>query len=383
MPSKNLQLKKILFLMPSMVGGGAERTLINLLSKMDYNRYHVDLLVVSNNGVYLNQVPRQVEILGLFKNDFLVRVLAFLQKKYGLQLLYKYVIKKKVKKKYDVGISFLDGNFTDLLFLIQGLNKRITWVHSSYKTYRNFAKFYENEKYRNKLMVKRYGKLDAIYFVSNDAMAEFIQIFGTYPKMEVIYNLINEKQIQSKAAQFSAQANSFKGFTFLALGSLLPVKGFDRLIRASAIVKNKGFDFSVKIVGEGPERQNLQKLIAEFNLEGNVELLGFNNNPYPLLKRATVFVMTSVSEALPTALCEAMILKKPVIVTNCSGCRELVDKGNYGLMAEQSDTDLAQKMTQLLSDPSLISFYEEKSLKRSELFNDDFVLNKYYQVFDQ
>jgi len=92
--------------------------------------------------------------------------------------------------------------------------------------------------------------------------------------------------------------------------------------------------------------------------------------------------MSSVSEALPTVLCEAMILGKPTLVTNCSGCRELVDHGIFGIMAEQDDNDLAEKMIQYLSIPEFIDYYHKKSLERALLFDDSQILAEYYRILN-
>lgn len=372
--------KKILFLIPSLVGGGAERTLINLLQKIDYLIYDVDLVVVSFNGIYINHVPKQVKLIVLFRNDFLVRVLAYLQKKIGLNSIFRKRIKSKLKSEYDVGISFLDGNFTDLLFFVPNIKKRVSWVHSSYKSNSNFYQFYQNKRYREKLINKRYGKLDEIVFVSQDARDEFIEIFGTFPNMKVIYNLI-DSQIVTLKSQAEILEKTQK-FQFIALGSLLPVKGFDRLIRAAVIVKKKGYDFHLKIAGTGAEKLALNNMIKENSIQDSINLIGFLPNPYPTLKNSDIFIMSSISEALPTVLCEAMILGKPTLVTNCCGCRELVDHEQFGLMADQNDESLAEKMIQYITKPELILHYQQKSLERAKLFDDNRIIKEYYKVFN-
>lgn len=377
--------KKILFLIPSLTGGGAERTLINLLQKLDYNKFEVDLVVVLKDGVYLQSVPHEVNCIFLYNNKMLVRTLAWLQKKAGFNYLLKKTTQNKISKQYDLGISFLDGNFTDLIFFIKGLKKRFTWVHSSYKTNKNFAKFYESTNYVQKLKQDRYGRLDGIYFVSNDAKEEFIEVFGEYPRMEVIYNFIDTESVLKKSElEVDSDLKLFQNsFHFVALGSLLTVKGFDRLIRASKIIKEKGFEFKVSILGSGSEKNNLEALVNGSSLNGTINFVGFVRNPYPLLKGADVFIMSSVSEALPTVLCEAMILGKATLVTNCSGCREIVANGKYGLMAEQNDESLAKNMIQYLSFPNLVNYYELKSLERAKLFDDKLVLKAYNEILNQ
>jgi len=372
--------RKILFLIPSLRGGGAERTLINLLQKIDYSRYDVSLVVVSKSGPYQTEIPYQVQVTYLFKSDFLVRILAFLHRKYGLTRLFRYKM-GQLGNHYDIAISFLDSNFTDLLMFLKNAARRVAFIHSSYKTNENFYRFYKKMRYRDNLKKHRYNSLDGIYFVSDDSMAEFIEIFGEFPEMGVIYNMIDRTSVLKKSEQ-AVDTIEQHAFNFVAVGSLLPVKGFDRLIRSANIMRDKGYDFTVHIIGSGAEEHRLKGITQKLNLAGNIRFHGFLSNPYPLMKNSDVFVMSSVSEALPTVLCEAMILGLPTLVTNCSGCRGLVEKGEYGLMAEQDDQDLAEKMMKYMDNPELLRHYSRKSLERAELFDDDRVLQAYYDIFD-
>lgn len=377
MPEK----RKILFLIPSLRGGGAERTLINLLHKVDYDRYDIDLIVVSKFGRYLNEVPEEVNVSYLFDNNFWVRILGFLYRRFNIEWFFKQKM-TAVDKHYDVAISFLDSNYTDLLFYIDSVDKRVAFVHGSYLSHTNYQKFYKYPDYRKKMMVKRYSRLDGIYFVSHDSMSDFIELFGEFPNMDVVYNMIDRESVLQKSRMDVNHRGESK-FTFMAAGSLLPIKGFDRLIRAARIVRDNGYNFEVLIAGSGPEEKNLKRLISELSLGDTVKLLGFVKNPYPSMKNSDVFVMSSVSEALPTVLCEAMILGVPTLVTNCSGCRGLVEDGQYGLIAEQNDQDYANKMMLFMDDPRLLEKYAEKSLERAKLFDDQRILQRYYEIFDQ
>jgi len=371
--------RKILFLIPSLRGGGAERTLINLLHKIDYNRYEVDLVVVSKIGPYIDDVPDEVDVSFLYRNNFLVRVLGYLHRTYNIEWFFKRKM-SKINKEYDLGICFLDSNFTDLLFYTDSIDKRVAFVHGSYLTHSNYEKFYRFKAYRKKLKDNRYAGLDGIYFVSHDSMSDFSKLFGEYPEMGVVYNMIDKEAVVKKSEKKTAL--SFDTFTFSAAGSLIPIKGFGRLVRAARIVRDKGYDFKVYLAGAGPEEEKLKQMISEYKLEDTVIMTGFLSNPYPLMKNSDVFMMSSVSEALPTVLCEAMILGVPTLVTNCSGCRGLVEGGEYGLMAEQDDHDLAEKMMRFMDNPKLLIHFQEKSQERAELFDDERILQAYYDIFD-
>lgn len=366
--------------MPSLRGGGAERTLINLLHKIDYNRFDVDLVVVSKMGPYVSQVPENVNVHYLFNNNFLVRVLGYLHRTYEVEWFFKRKM-EKIKKEYDVGISFLDSNYTDLLFYVSNIDKRIAFVHGSYLTHSNYERFFKYENHRKKVKKNRYSNLDGIYFVSHDSMADFIELFGEFSDMGVVYNLIDKDAVQKKSEREKDQM-SFDEFTFSAVGSLIPIKGFDRLIRAAKIVRDRGYKFKIYLAGTGPEEQTLKNMIQEYGLKDYIALLGFIKNPYPLMKNSDAFIMSSVSEALPTVLCEAMILGVPSLVTNCSGCRGLVDSGEFGLMAEQDDDDLAEKMILYMDNPEKLHYYSKKSLERAEIFDEERILESYFAIFE-
>lgn len=370
---------KVLFIIPSLRGGGAERTLINILKNIDYLVFNIHLVVIDNNGFYCKKVPDKVKLIPLFSNTKLVRVLAYFHKKTNFNKIIVNRFLKKIDHNYDTGISFLDSNFTDLLFKIPKVSKTISWVHSSYKTNQNFYRFYEKDSYRKKLIERRYSKLDTIVFVSDDAKTEFEEIFGAFQNMPVIYNFMDEKNIELKAKSFEVQKepNIIK---FIAVGSLLPVKNYDLLISSAAKLKELGVKFKIDIFGKGYLLKSLTDLIKNHDLENFVELKGFVSNPYPYIKNADVFIMTSQTEAMPMALCEAMILGKPVLVTNCSGCREVVNYGEFGLMSNQNSEDIAEFMFKLIKDETLLKKLTSKSLERANSFSDKNIMQQILQI---
>jgi glycosyltransferase involved in cell wall biosynthesis len=373
--------KKILFLIPSLAGGGAERTLINILNKLSNDvSLEITVGVVVHVGEYVNQIPANVKVVPLFNNNYLVRILAFLQKKIGFSYFFKKIVQKKLNAKYDAAISFLDSNFTDLLFFLPHASKRISWVHSSYKSNMNFYKFYKDISYREQLIKNRYSKLDTIVFVSEDAKSEFVSLFGTYNQMPVIYNLLDEESVHSKSTQLNEESNRSEIFTFIAAGSLFPVKGYDKLIDAAKILKESQLEFKIDIYGQGFLKEVLESQILKSGLDQCVSLRGFVKNPYPLIAAADVFMMTSISEAMPMALCEAILLGKPTLVTNCSGCREVVDYGKYGMMVEQTPKAIAEGMKRFILNADYVKQYKLKARERSLVFLDKTILNKIKEI---
>ena len=136
------------------------------------------------------------------------------------------------------------------------------------------------------------------------------------------------------------------------MGRLAPVKDYQGLVRALAIV-SRSRDARLVILGEGPERPRLESLVGELGLGERVALPGFRPNPYNYMARAALFVLSSLSEALPTALIEALALGTPVVATNCkSGPKEVLQEGRYGSLVPVGDpAALAEAISAALSAP--------------------------------
>lgn len=143
--------------------------------------------------------------------------------------------------------------------------------------------------------------------------------------------------------------------TFLAVGRLHPQKGFDVLIRAMAQVHGLESAWQLIILGEGDSRAELEQIIEASELGDTIRLQGRVLNPWPWLKAADVFVLSSHSEGFPNALCEAMAAGLPVVSTDCpSGPADLITDGEDGLLVPVDDADaLAEHMLQLARSQEL------------------------------
>jgi len=376
--------KNILFVIPSLRGGGAERVLVNLLNIFNYKKYNVSLCVVNNEGIYFNEIPQEVEIKVLFQSPSIGRIFNKLYRSIGFCWLYKLLIYKRYNnRQFDVGIAFQDSSYADLLFFFKApITKKISWVHSSYFTRKTYQK-YKNQREKEKLIKRRYSKLDCLVFVSQDSKDSFVRMFGIPTNMEVCYNIIDKDRIIAKSREKFDCTFNHNVVNIIALGNLLEVKGYDKLICALSLLNKDGIEFHLRILGDGIMRKNLQRQINTLKLNEKVSLMGFISNPYPILKESDIFVMTSISEALPTALIEAMIMGVAVAVTDCSGCNEIVGSGKFGLVAEQTVESIYYSLKEMICDKEKRNFYSNKSLIRAEIFNDKSVLAKVYSIIGQ
>jgi glycosyltransferase involved in cell wall biosynthesis len=373
--------KDILFIIPSMNGGGAERVLINLFKLIDLNQFNIHLYVIEEKGVLWESIPDGINKKLLFPNKYISKLATLLYRKFSFKGISKFY-GKNIKGKYDVGVSFLDSIHTEFLFINKAdIDKKVAMIHSSYKSYPQKLKLLENEKYKNKVL-ERYKNVDIILTVSHESLSEFIDIFGTFNDMRVIYNPINKIDVIAKANSFEPQEINSDKFTFIAIGSLIPVKGFDLLIDACKYLKDEGFEFEVNILGDGQLRSNLDNQIKKQSLTKHVFLRGFKENPYPWLKHSQTLIMTSIAEGLPTVLCEALTMGIPTITPNVPGCREVIEYGEYGLVYDRDSKALFNQMKKIIIEKEVHEKYSKKSIERSEVFNDKNVLKKYYELFN-
>jgi len=147
-------------------------------------------------------------------------------------------------------------------------------------------------------------------------------------------------------------------------------KGFDVLIQAHAELVAGGVDHNLLIVGEGPDRQALEKLVLDLGVSGSVFLPGFQPNPYPFVKLACALVVPSRFEAFGMVVLEAMALGVPVVtLLSATGPVEILDRGAYGLCVSSEDpAALVSAIRALLADPLLRDRYSRLGNQRAEFF---------------
>ena len=373
--------KKILFIIYSLAGGGAEKALITLLHKFDYNRFDVDLLLFVKEGVYLNDIPKKVNLRYAYNSveSFRIKIDFIMVNSLGLSCRYKQRIKSKVQY-YDTIVSFTEQALKYHSWIFDRARKNISWIHTDllhfhYTVVKDDISSLEQER-------SNFSKLDDIVFVSNDAKKQFEKL---YPDNEikkiVIYNLIDSKSISRyrKNRNFGLKD---KIFTIVSVGRLHSIKGFDRLLRIAKKLKDDNYNFHIKIIGEGAERNNLENFISEYHLEEYVSLLGFVNPPYNLMADADLFISTSIAEGFSLVVCEAFCLGLPVVCTKTTGPIELLDNDKYGLLTEHDDESIYQAVKKMINDDFLREHYHKKSLERAEIFDMDSVMSKIYTVLD-
>jgi len=354
--------KKILFMIDSLTGGGAERILSYILHYLDRSKFDISLFLVIKEGVYLKDVPTDIPVSGIFgdvkriRSPFL-RLFYRLYRRTCLELFKIFPaflsFRSGIKSHYNIGVSFCEGHNMPLLLLKSNyFKKTIAWIHVDLRTH------------RCPLGISRVGyyasKADRVFFVSNDAFTGFKELFPgcqNEQNMQVVYNPIDAKEIL-KQAELSPEIPKDK-FTVLSIGRLTRQKRFDKLIRVHKLLLDRGIDHNVWILGEGEDCSNLDNQIRDLGVSETCKLLGFQN-PYVYLKNADMFVMTSDYEGLPVVVCESMVLAKPIVSTRVTGPKELLEDGKYGLLVDNNEKAIENGLEEMILHSELREKYINK-----------------------
>lgn len=363
--------KKILIRIGSLRHGGAEKVLVTFLKNLPKDKYEIDLLLNLYSGKYLSEVPDWINVLYLNKGEMITtnrpqdipkkifRVVYQKLLRTFPKLLYKFILKNK---KYDLEFAAIHGLRDDILNSPIKNSKKIIWIHS--------------DKEQNPLELQRYFKYDKILIISDKTERTFKKLAQTEDeknKIVRIYNPLDTEEILSKSKKPSTvnqqpSTNSLIPI-FISVGTIYPAKGFDRLLKVHKRLLEEGFPHKVLIVGDGYDFENIKHLKSELGVDDTATMLGFTDNPYPYLKNADFFVLSSRYEGFPTVLFEAITLKKNIIATEVSGVKEMLENGKLGLIIENSEEGIYKGMKQALQHPESFRMYQTELEKYRMPFN--------------
>lgn len=376
--------KKVLFLIHTLGGGGAEKVLVNLANGLDKNNYDVTVMTVIDTGIFKDsleqdviyktmiKIPKQKSKSGSLlgkksKRKMVCTVLyTWFWRIFPAKIMYQLFI----KEKYDVEVAFLEGICAKIISASKSYNsKKMAWIHVDLKNQHKSAKVFKNKK--EEQMV--YHKFDEIICVSQYVKEQFLDIFDiSEEKVFVKYNAIDRAEIIEKSKLIPQNVIVEKEtFTFCAVGRLNAQKAFGRLLECHKKLINEGYNIHLWIIGEGTDYENLIRYIVDNGLQKTVFLLGFQTNPYYYMRQADAFVCSSIAEGFSTAATEATILGLPIVTTDCSGMKELLCNGKYGIITENDAEALYKGMKKLLDNKQDFEMYKQQSQKRGLEFSKE------------
>ena len=304
-----------------MIGAGAQRVMLNLIQGLSRRELLVDLVVARAKGQYLAQVPESVRVIDLNANRVLVSLFS----------LISYL-------RCERPLAMLSAlHYVNIIALwarrIAGVNTRL--VVSEHNTLSRSLQHTRDGRGRFlPCLIKRFYPWANRIIAVSEGVADDLTQLTQIPRdcIKVIYNPVITPDVQKKAKDVIEEPWFDPNLppVIIAVGRLDVQKDFQNLIKAFAQVRQMR-PVRLMILGEGPERSTLDNLIRELGVEQDVILRGFVENPYAYMTYASLFVLSSKFEGLPTVLIEALYCGAPVIATDCpSGPREILDSGRYG-----------------------------------------------------
>lgn len=391
-----IKKRKLLFIIDSLGTGGAERSLISLLSVIDYSKYEVDLQLFNLSGKLTSQIPKNVNLLKIpYIIDLLNKSVLQLIKRPGLLIrktIYSFSVRylklynagnaslywKLFAKyfdinscKYDIGAGYSQGIPTFYTRDKVSANKKLVWVNVDY----NISGWVKRHQ------KKYYEQVDIIVTVSSIVYNIFSSVI--FPELKdkflIIRDLINPEYIQEKAIKSFDIPVKKDLPLIMTVGRLnKPQKGYDIAIETAKILRDKGIKFRWYAVGEGPFRDEMEYIIKEYDLDDKFILLGDTDNPYNLMKQCDIYVQPSRHEGYGLTVAEAKILNKPVILTDFNTARLQIKDGINGLITSFEPYDIANKIELLIKDRD---FYNQivENLKKEKKGNLE-EINKFYSL---
>lgn len=360
---------KVALFFHGLLGGGVERVMVNLASGFVRRGIEVDMVLGTAEGPLLPQVPPQVRIVDL-KVTRMHRALP------GL-------VRYLRKERPHALLSALDQSNVVALWaraLARVPTRVVVSVHFDTSQVVAQARTLRDRFVRS-WTAPFYPWAEAVVAVSQGAAEDLVHRTGlSRDKVRVIYNPVVTPALFARAEALLEHPWFSLGAppVILGVGRLTKAKDFPTLIRAFARVRRVR-PARLLILGEGEERAALERLVREEGLEEEVALPGFAENPYPFMKRAAVFVLSSRWEGLPTVLIEALALGTPVISTDCpSGPREILEGGRWGrLVPMGDDAALAEAILEALEGGQAPAGAPQRMVER---FGLDAVVEQYLDV---
>ena len=338
-------MKKVVFGITCLEFGGAERVLIDIVNNL-CDKYDITIFTLYGKGEFLNQLDKKINMISVYQKRYeefnkLGKIKISLRMINGG--LRKLLYDKYIKGKYDVEIAFLEGPMT-WIFSTPSNARKIAWVHNDIEKIFGTGKRADIKKSLNS---KAYECFDKIVFVSKDNLDKFNNYYPNNKVDKVIVkNYLDMKIVLDKAKE---KIDGLKKDVpcFVQVSRLVPQKGLFRLLDVHRKLIENGYKHRIYVVGDGPIRSDLQILIAEYDLVDSFILVGKKDNPYPYIKDADYFILTSLFEGYGMAVLEAEILGKYIMITD-TAAREALDGYKNGFVVDNNFDGIYDGMKKII-----------------------------------
>lgn len=381
--------KKILFSCYGLGIGGIEKCLVNLINALPVDRYDVDVLLMKPEYDFRDQLRRPVRFLPMF--DYVANVHDTMPeirrrggviRNPGLALrwcLFRLELKfgrkpwrwfRPLPEHYDVAVAYSQNDLS-AYYVIDKVkaDRKVFWYHNG--AYERGGWPYERDR-------RYYPQFDYAVAVSTDCANVLRERFDFEPgRLIVLRNICNAQTIRTRAEAFVPGSFREGPVHIVTVGRMTTEKGAPLAVEACRMLRDQGFDICWHWVGDGNRSDTIRKTIAGYGLEQHFILEGNQENPYPYMQKAQIYVQPSHYEAYSTTVTEARVLGRPIVTTDVGGMRDQLTDGENGLIVPIDAEAIAEAVKRLLTDGELRSSFTKR------LQNEDFSPEKSLEAYEK
>lgn len=367
---------KILFYIPTLMHGGAERVLVNLVNHMDRTKFDITVQTMFDVGIYRDKLQEGIKYVPGLKWYFPGNTKVF--KLFSPKFLYH----RYIKEHYDIIVSYLEGPSARV---IAGCDvpetKLVSWIHVE-----QGGPAYVTKVFRTMQEATRcYSRFDKTRCVSKTVKEDFLKLFPTIREVDVLYNTVETDIIRQKGLETVDDIKFDKDVVNIcSVAKLQYVKGYDRLARVTRRLMDDGLAVHVYLIGKGEEQSSLENLVKQLNLEKNWTFVGFKENPYKYVANCDLYVCSSRREGFSTAVTEALVVGTPVVSTRCSGAEELLGSHDeYGIVTDNDEESLYKGVKKMIAEAGLLEHYRGKAQERGGFFSTENTVKAVEQMLEE
>ena len=344
-------MKKLLFITWSIsYGYGTEKSLADVLNRMDKTEYDISILPLfknSNNSIFNSNIKILDSLIDYTEENFNEQ--KALDNYYSL-LANPLRFNKRIDEKYDCIIACNHNAPSYFASYIKGGTK-ILWIRGDmreldYKKLDENTSQYKQVKQEYEMQANVLKCFDSIAVISDVVQQTLAELFGITENVVKISNSVDSEKMKLLSEE---KIDLPDKTLFTTLGRLDYNKNQILLLKAAKEVKKQRNDFMIYILGDGEDRPKLEKYIKANHLEENVKILGFIENPYPYIKNSAATVLTSLSEGFSLVLVESVMLNTPIISTDVGVAKELIEKYNCGNIIQYDEKQISSILIQYIN----------------------------------
>lgn len=317
---------KILFFLPNLQGGGAERVTVNMIRQLNTELFDIHLAIVNYVGDYIELIPENIMVhkLNTKKTIFSIFKLRNVIKNISPNIVYSTLFNANII----LNLALINLKKKPKIVLRSPNSPKLTLENRQLNFIMKF------------LLERAYEQADLILAQTPEMKKEISKYHNINEKnIQVFLNPLDTELIEKKTKNIE---NPFdiNRVNVVAAGRLTRQKGFDILVESFKHIVDKDDNYFLHIIGDDDgEKEKIQQLIYDLSLENNIKLWGFQKNPYQFFYYADIFVLSSRWEGLPNTVLENLYLKKPVVVTKCIPFMEqLVHENKNGKLVDVEDS---------------------------------------------